>query len=451
MFKKIFIGLAISFLLLTGGLRLMSISIFSLDETLDVATGLGAKLACSGKFITGLKEEQILADLIAYSPANRALRFEYSQSSVVANFWGLSQAKARYRSGLGCTLEHPLNQPILDELSVLPLNQSTLPWPKGNKVTTLSPAIQSLVEQILEQDNAQGLDTRALLVVHKGQVVAEHYATGYHAQTRFIGWSMAKSVSAMLFGVMQKQGILDTQTNRLFEAWQHDERKNITVKHLLTMTSGLAFDETYIPGADATHMLFLDPNMAKLPMQKPLQHPIGTHFSYASGTTNLLLKHMTQALDNRPQSLLNQFYQQLAAPLGLQNTVFEVDGDGIFVGSSYLFATARDWAKMGWVMANEGWINQQQVLPEWWVEQARTANSSQNDSRFGYQFWLNSGNGQLRWPALPVDTFAMQGSKKQRVMIFPQANAVIVRLGWSRSYPDDKNFSAILEALAKSP
>jgi CubicO group peptidase (beta-lactamase class C family) len=156
-------------------------------------------------------------------------------------------------------------------------------------------------------------------------------------------------------------------------------------------------------------------------------------------------------LDNRPQSLLNQFYEQLAAPLGLQNTVFEVDGDGIFVGSSYLFATARDWARMGWVMANEGRINQHQELPEWWVEQARTANSSQNDSRFGYQFWLNSGNGQLRWPELPVDTFAMQGSKKQRVMIFPQANAVIVRLGWSRSYPDDKNFSAILEALAKSP
>jgi CubicO group peptidase (beta-lactamase class C family) len=132
----------------------------------------------------------------------------------------------------------------------------------------------------------------------------------------------------------------------------------------------------------------------------------------------------------------------------LQNTTFELDASGVFVGSSFIYAPARDWARFAYLMINEGRINGRRVLDANWVARTRQPNSSDNDPRYGYQFWLNSGGPALRWPALPEDAYAMQGNRAQVVMLVPSRQAAIVRLGWTAGeYPIDANFALILARL----
>ena len=128
--------------------------------------------------------------------------------------------------------------------------------------------------------------------------------------------------------------------------------------------------------------------------------------------------------------------------------MFEPDHSGVFIGSSFLYATARDWARLGQLMLGEGVINGRRVLAQDWVRRATTPNGSANDPRYGYQFWLNRGAAQPNWPSLPADAYAMQGSRGQVVMVLPGLDAVVVRLGWCPDYPVDANLARIAGALA---
>ena len=141
--------------------------------------------------------------------------------------------------------------------------------------------------------------------------------------------------------------------------------------------------------------------------------------------------------------------QQLLAPLGMRHTIVEADPSGVFVGSSYVYASARDWARLGNLLVANGTHEGQQLLDAEWVARATTPNPSANDPRYGYQLWLNSGGDQpLRWPELPADAFAMQGNRAQVVMMIPSKNAVFVRLGWSATgYPTSEVFGSWLQAL----
>lgn len=120
----------------------------------------------------------------------------------------------------------------------------------------------------------------------------------------------------------------------------------------------------------------------------------------------------------------------------------------MFVGSSYLYASARDWAKLGLLMLNEGKFNGEQLLPNDWVNKATSPNNSDNEKAYGFQFWLNNGDEHLRWPSLPEDAYAMMGNRKQSVMVIPSENTVLVRLGWTKGdYPMEQNYRAILDTL----
>ena len=393
------------------------------------------------------QKEQIINDLAAYSPVNELLEIEFEGYQARTDFLGLAKASATYRQGLGCTLDYPDSQQILDGLAVEDIKPNQGQWPKGEKVSTIRADIQTVADQILAQDLALGFDTRALLVVQNGQIVAESYQTGVTSSTLLLGWSMAKSISAIFIGHLAQKGLVELGATHLFPAWQNDERANISLENLLQMNSGLAFDETYLPGADATKMLFVDSNAAELAMSMPLTSAVGETFSYSSGTSNLLMAYAFDALGRDQQAMLDVFYQGIVKPLGLANTIFELDGNGVMIGSSYILATARDWARLGLLMINKGKVNGHPIVSKDWIQMATKPNKSSNEKSYGYQFWLNAGDKELRWPKLPKDTYAMLGSKKQRVMMFPSQNAVVVRLGWSSTYPDDENFAAIIEAL----
>ncbi|AOS96494.1 6-aminohexanoate-dimer hydrolase [Microbulbifer aggregans] len=427
---------------------LLGFSVTQLGSAVRVATGMGAKLACSGRYVSGFAPNLIVEDLASYSPANRLLDLQYDDDArrVTADLVGLGEVSARYREGLGCALEIGDTAP-LDGVTMETIKTSDAPWPKGTGTPAIDPDLQQQLGAMLARDNAAGLETRALLVVQDGALEAEAYAEGIHPQTPLLGWSMGKSLTAMMQGRLEALGQGDRTSTTLFPEWREDARRDITLEQLLQMSSGLAFDETYAPGSDATHMLFSAHSASDVALVSPAAHTPGSHFSYSSGTTNLIARWLHEQLGGDVQASVDFFQRELLQPLGMAHTVFEVDPSGVFVGSSYIYASARDWARLGQLMLNRGELNGQRLLTEEWVQRAATPNASDNEPRYGYQFWLNSGSDALRYPELPADTYFMQGNRKQVVMISPSTNTVIVRLGWSSgSYPVGENFAELLPA-----
>lgn len=436
-------------LLLLGGLVASSpawlgFGLWRLPDAVDVAVSMGAKLGCSGHFISGFEDQRILSDLASYSPANSLLTLTYTANTATADLLGISQASATYRPGLGCTLDigntHGL-EGLQGKPTDLANNNAAIP-------VSIRPAWQASLDSLLAQDNQQGLDTRALLVVKDGQIIAESYGPGVSDSTPLLGWSMGKSVTAMLLGRMQTLGAVKINQNALFSDWQNDARAGIRLENMLQMTSGLGFDETYAPGTDATKMLFGAHAAAQQPLLSSAAYKAGSYFDYSSGTTNLLMRYMRDQLGSE-QALLDMLYQQLAAPLGLTTLVIEPDPSGVLVGSSYIYASGRDWAGLGNLMLAEGVWQGKTLLSADWVQRTQQPNRSDNDRRYGYQFWLNAADREdkssWRWPQLPADAYAMLGNRKQVVMIIPSLDMVFVRLGWSKQeYPTEQNILQLL-------
>ena len=419
-----------------------------LPAALGLATGMGAKLACSSQYLSGFDAQTIEDDLASYSPLMRSVALSpLDEGGVKAALYGVT-AQARYRPGLGCTLE--FGESALDGVAAPAVAVSaTMPWTMGSGASAVDADVQSLLQGMIERDNRAGLKTRALLVIQDGNIVGEVYGPGITRDTPLLGWSMGKTVVAIMVGRLQAMGLIDLDEADLFDAWSGDERATITLKNMLQMSSGLDFAEDYVPGTDATRMLFMSPSVVTVPLASELQHPPGTEFYYSSGTTNLLGSLIFQRVGGTPQSMVDFFFREIAQPLRLQETYLELDSTGVPVGSSFVYATARDWARFGQLLLNGGEINGQRLLSEEWVAQASEPNSSDNDGRYGYQLWLNAGSAERHWPSLPDSVYAMLGNRSQLVMMVPSRRAVIVRLGWSADeYPEDENIAQILAALA---
>ncbi len=445
--KKFLLALALIFGGLTALLYSVGIPPRALPAALAVGSGLTAKLACSAYHLSGLSEAQSLADVASYSPAANAVSLtRVGEDTFVADIAGFGSATARYFPGLGCALQYP-KTPSFDALVPPEVPLAEGPWPRGDLVGDYRPALQDAVQGLVAEDGDSGLDTRALLVVQDGQVVAEAYADGFDAGTPLLGWSMAKSITAILVGRLEALGMARADETGLFPAWGDDARAAISLENLLQMSSGLDFDEPYVPGSDSTRMLFQSPSAAAVALASPAAHAPGTQFYYSSGTTNLLAYLLWQRSGADSQAMLDFFAEELARPLGLRDTVFEMDASGVFVGSSFLYAPARDWARMGLLMLDDGVVSGERLLPEGWVARAAAPNSSDNDPRYGYQFWLNGGGEEPRWPDLDADAYAMMGNRGQVVMLLPARNALIVRLGWTAGdYPTSERL-ARLQAL----
>ncbi|XOV83990.1 MAG: serine hydrolase domain-containing protein [bacterium] len=457
--KKWLFGSGAVLLLLMAGLFLLlprlGLSPGNLRANIDIGGAMSAKLACSARYVSGFTPEQAKADVVSYSPAFRLVHITYDDSlrRTQASLLGMGTAAARYRPGLGCTLERGTDA-VLADLSVRELPVSSGLWPQGEQVGAADVALQAKLDSLLVRDNLAGYQTRALVVVKDGELRAESYAQGIAPQTPLLGWSMGKSIAAMMFGRMEKQGLLDINQDNLFPAWVNDDRRSITIENLLQMSSGLAFSEVYAPGSDATDMLFLAPSAAAVAMRSPAVHPPGDHFSYSSGTTNLLMYLMTQRLGG-PQAALDYMWQEVFAPLGVRHAVFEPDPSGVMVASSYIYASPRDWARLGLANLYQGLpalratdvppTTTSRLFSDDWAQRAQAPNESTNGRAYGYQFWLNDGGEQLRWPELPADAFAMTGNRQQIVMMIPSRNMVIVRLGWSPGrYPTGSNFAELI-------
>lgn len=410
----------------------------------EVATGIGARLACSMRYVQQHEQPQIIADIKVYSPLLVFLDYHYDpETQSVTAALGPYQRSASFIEGVGCDLDYAgyeRTQYALPNISI----DSEAPWPLGNQVDTLQPHLQSKLQALLEEDNQLGEDTRALLLVHQGKIVAEAYAEGYHSDSIFLGWSMSKSVTGLLAGQLALEGKLDVDESHLFSEWQ-DGRQHITIRQLMNMTDGLDYEELYEPGGTAPAMLFQTPDSAEFMKQRNLITPVGEHYRYSSGSTNLVMDIVMQRTAETRAHAIQIITQKFLQPLAFSPVVFEVDGAGLLMGSSYMYSTARNWAKLGQLMLNGGEINGTRLVSEQWVRDSVQYNQAKNRDDYGYFWWLNSRENYARWPSLPENTYSSMGSRDQRVTVIPDQELVIVRLGWSDGkYRDDENFANIL-------
>jgi len=419
---------------------LLGFSIWRVSALLPVATGLAAKLGCSSHFLSGFTPDRIIGDLVSYSPVSELVNLTFDDSRATATLFWQARTTATFRPGLGCTLDIG-DTTALNDLVVTPVERD------GTIEIAIDPKVQQALDQILASDEVDKLQTRALIVLHHGRLIAESYGPGITTDTPLHGWSMGKSVTSMLVGRLHTLGKLSFGDTPLFSEWAGDQRANVRLEHLLQMSSGLRFDETYAPGSDSIRMLFLDHSSVTTPLSMPIEHEPGTHFSYSSGTTNLIMQHLRHTLGDS-QALLDFWNDELRRPLGLANTTFEPDPEGLPVGSSYIYASGRDWARLGQLMLQAGQWNESTLIDAAWIDAATTPNKSTNERAYGYQFWLNRGDDPLRWPNIPEDAYAMQGNRAQIVMIVPSRSAVLVRLGWTAGqYDFDTRFSSLLARI----
>ena len=329
MLKKFLVSLIVLGVVCFALLQTLGLSVAYILDAPAVATGIGSKLACSGKYISDYNENRIFDDIIEYSPVlqNLDLQYDDRQRQVTGTLFGLGKTTASYWPGLGCAIEYP-GHTARDNIQA-PENLPThLAWPAGNRVDSIDDDAQRVLEKIVERDNRIGLDTRALLVVKDGRIVAETYAQGVGPDSMLLGWSMAKSLTGILIGHLVYTGRLALDAKGLFEPWTEDERKNIALTDMLTMTDGLDFSEVYEPGGDATAMLFMEPSAADYAMAKPLKHPPGQYFNYSSGTANMLARLFQQHTGGDLQSSLDYLVEHIVSLNWIQAaiaTVFKPD------------------------------------------------------------------------------------------------------------------------------
>jgi CubicO group peptidase (beta-lactamase class C family) len=293
-----------------------------------------------------------------------------------------------------------------------------------NSRQQLDAKVASLVGEHVETDT-----TLAVVVQHRGEVVAEAYADGVAADTTLISWSMAKSIVHALVGMAQMDGLLDVRMPTGIASWQNDDRRLVTLQDLLEMRSGLAWIEDYVEGneSDVIDMLFGSgkEDHAAHAINKSLISAPGSEWYYSSGTTNIVARLLGNALGDKKGSTdkTRSFIQKrLFDAIGMASATMQFDAAGTFVGSSFVYATARDFAKFGELYLRDGKCGAKQVLPVGWVDHARTQTVIDDETGQGYgaHWWTQPGE--------PGSLIA-SGYEGQQIFVLPERDLVIVRLG----------------------
>ena len=288
-------------------------------------------------------------------------------------------------------------------------------------------------------------ETRALLVLSEGRIVAERYGPGYNKDTRLIGWSMSKTVTGVMIGMLVSDGRLALDTSAPVPAWQRpgDPRGAITLRQLLQMRSGLRHSEASDPVYESgeVRMLFLDgrDNMAAWAEEQPLEAEPGHLWKYSSATTVILSDIAARSLTDRPDpdarraAVSDYLKTRLFDPVGMKSVVAEYDAAGTLVGSSLIHATARDWGKFGEFLRNGGAVKGAQLLPRGWIEFMTSPNP--RNPGYGARVWLNrpqaDGDVVLMPGKAPASLFACLGHLGQYVIVSPSQKLTIVRMGKS--------------------
>ena len=429
--------------------------------------GMAAKTLCSCVFVSERTVESVVKKELQVFPGLDNLDFEIDRedSSVTARvLW--QRSKAIYRKGLGCTLlsqatEEEVRRQRFATYNIGYPDQDTITWPMGNRfaVTTSSNADRGSIDNVVreaftEHDPDKPKTTHAVVVVYGGKIISEKYAEGFGPQSVFTGWSMTKSITNALIGILVKEGQLRVEDPAPIGAWQNDVRRNITINDLLQASSGLQWSESYyLPGADFHNMFIHSDDKAGYAIGLDAVHPAGKHFEYSSGSTNILSFIIRKSVG---EENYHRFpYEKLFSKIGMHRALIEPDASGTFVASSYGFASARDWARLGMLYLNDGMWNGERILPEGWVRYSTTPAPAAPRREYGAQIWLNVGEegnpANVKFVGLPNEAIIFSGFEDNFVVIVPSKDLVVVRLGVSHydTFDIAALVNGIIEALPK--
>jgi hypothetical protein len=413
---------------------------------LNIVAGYSAKSMSSSVFLA----ERTLA--LTDSTDNNFNEIQFADDKInkegqyaTASVFGLLTRKAVYREGLGSVLItddfDATKKPLVPKRA--PANDSVA-YPYGNaaqKDTVFENVNYTELNKVVNSIFNEASHTRAVLVIYKDQIIAEQYTKGFTKESKILGWSMTKSIMSTVFGVLQHQGKLNVQDKAPIASWQNDDRKNITIHNLLQMNSGLAWDEDYGSISDVTKMLFLEKDMTKAQERKPLKYETNASWNYSSGTTNLLSGILRSQFGTH-QEYLDYWYSDFIDKIGMNSMVIETDMNGTYVGSSYAWATPRDWGKFGLLYLHQGNWNGEQLFTKDWVDYVTTPTPTSN-GRYGAQFWLNAKG---KFKDVPTNMFYADGFQGQRVYILPDQDLVVVRFGLKK-YNENTFLSGIINAI----
>jgi CubicO group peptidase (beta-lactamase class C family) len=433
---------------------------------LRVGANYSAKIICSNVFLAARNPDQVLS-LDVQAPGIALLRFmrvsvDRESGVVRAGFLGfIGDGLAQWRPGKGCTVipdgkldlkatapqTSPAPSPVAQaapDAAAVHLS-SAASWPDGTAVHT-----DTVLDRVLQNDTLAGPGARAIVVVDHGRIVAERYTPGFGPATPLLGWSMTKTVMAGVIGLLVKDGKLRLDQSGFWSGTDGHER--IRLADLLAMSSGLQWNEAYGAVSDVTSMLYLQPDMAAFARAQPLAHPAGENWSYSSGTA-LILSRIAE--ESAGEDIFGFINTRLFAPLGITSATIEPDEHGTPVGSSYMYATARDWARYGQFLLQDGVWQGHGLLPSGYVAMMATPVIASAGQYGQGQTWLWGSDAATPGVSpdaafgIPADTFWMSGHDGQNVAIVKSRQLVIVRLGltpYSAGYSPQPLVKAILEA-----
>jgi len=438
---------------------------------LRLACAFKARALCNGVFVSGIDARRLSREDTGFDPFFRLAfpRIDRRRRSVTCSILGtgLFRATAVHVDGIGAVLLVGTSEESVRAWPRVPLADppavDTSAWPVGDAIVPAArvrrPNPKKVGAAVDRQFDDRGrrnpLRTRAMLIVHDGRIICERYAPGFGPDMRMLSWSMAKSVVSVLVGILAGQGRLAVDEPAPVPEWSdpRDPRHAITPSQLLRMSAGLAWTETYgeQPISDVNRMLFLEPDMARFAASRPLAEEPDTVFLYSSGSTNILCR-MMRGLFASGGEYLSFPHRDLFDRIGMRSAVWGTDASGTIVGSSYLFATARDFARFGMFCLADGVWQGERILPEGWMTWATTPTPTDPTAEYGAGFYLArdpAGASTSRvYPGLPTDFYYANGHQGQMIGVIPSRKLVVVRLGmtWGSDWGREDFLAELLEA-----
>lgn len=305
----------------------------------------------------------------------------------------------------------------------------TLDWPIG-PLNALDPArARALLDHAFSDPDDLG-KAHAVTIVQGGRLVLERYGADFGPDVTCWSWSMAKSITQALVGMAVLDGKLDIHAPADVPEWRAagDPRGAITLDQLLRMSSGLAFVEDYVAGheSDVREMLFGSgkDDVAGFAASFPLAHPPGSFFAYSSGTTNIVARCVARALGLSGEGFEAYMRARLFEPLGMKSPLPRFDAVGTFIGSSFCFCTPRDFARFGLLYLRDGVWDGRRLLPEGWVDYARTPTFQQPsdlpEDSYGAHWWLG---------LIGPGSFSANGYDGQYIAACPRHDLIITHNG----------------------
>lgn len=419
----------------------------------DYSLGFATKLLCSGVFVGGRDAKDFVQnDLHApygFDPDELDVAIDHKNSRVTLSLPDGRSRTAVHNRGLGCTLVPSGEDGIFFQPAPVPSalpEPDALDWPMGNRLPEaplpdeIDPDKLNSALDLAFDDNAHDLPQRArgMVVLHNGRIVGERYAPGFTNDSKLVSWSMGKSITSALIGILVGEGHFALDDPAPIAAWREpgDPRGDITLAHLLRMSSGLKFERVegdddpkhFTAENDHNYIYFGAIDVFDYSTSRPQEHPPNTVWRYRNCDPLSLGQIVKQTVEARGEEYLTYPQRAFFDRIGIRNIVLEPDPWGNFVMTGYDHGTTRDWARFGQLHLQDGVWNGARILPEGWVDFVRSPTPADPERHYGGQFWLNAGK---RFPTVPEDAYWAAGARGQFTMIIPSRNVVIARLGHS--------------------